>query len=1011
MTIRRCFSVILLFLGLSLSWSAAAAPENLDQKFGFLSSLESIVNQLADFKENFAKLILSRTNPFLAQLIPAPEFIVYSDSVSPGLINVFYGGTFNLQSSERVWAGTASIKAQTTAGGFLSFRASGSPQSLSLYKTLEFAVYPLDANFEVGVGIESERGSSPLIYRSAVQGRWTVISIPLTDLGPLPNLSRLNFITPAAQNWYIDQIKFVGVATYREPPRDLISPTVAIVSPTAGKILAGEVIVSATSSDNVGVASVRFLLDGKPIGEATSSPYSIRWQTASSTDGIHVLTAIARDTSGNEALSTEVKVEVKNPEIDREKPTVSIISPPSGASLTGKIPIEVEARDNVRVSKVDIFARSAVTATATLLRTFTAPPYSYSWDASKFEGNYLIFAIAYDNAGNFTTSSLVTIKLNRDRIAPLSVIETAGLGKPLRGVVTIFATSSDNVAVEGVQFKLDGTNIGSEVTSPPYSFNWNTLDTANGFHSLTAVARDTAGNVAVSSPVSVEVANPSPFDDSRAPVVYITSPNPGSVILEDSLLISAYASSSNGIAGVRLKLNGTDFGAEDKSPPYEFKWDTTLSENGSYAITAEARDRRGLRNVSWPVQVTLRRPPVYKDIIPPSVSIQSPLNGAVLKGTTTITASAADNVAVKSVQFKIDGTNLGKEISTPPYSYLWDTKITANGKHILSAVAYDAAGNIKHSEQIFVNVNNPPLIPTTTKSDLTPPKVIIISPAGKTLPLFVSSTVILRASSSDNVGVASIQFKIDGTDFGSPTSSPSYEVKWDTRVSSNGLHILTAVAVDKAGNVGTSEPVTVRVSNVELPPDTEKPIVFLTLPREKSVLSDTAALLANASDNVGVSKVKFKIDGTDFGSAQTKPPFKIDWDTRVSSNGIHVITATAYDDAGNVAVSNPVSVIVNNQPPSLDRTPPTVKILSPKPNSFVSGTVTLEATSTDNVGVAGVVFRLDGTNFWTEITSPPYKLSWDTKLTTNGKHSISAVARDALYNTAVSEKVTVEVKN
>jgi hypothetical protein len=63
--------------------------------------------------------------------------------------------------------------------------------------------------------------------------------------------------------------------------------------------------------------------------------------------------------------------------------------------------------------------------------------------------------------------------------------------------------------VVGVQFQLDGANLGAEVTVSPYSVSWNTSSATNGTHTLTAIARDAAGNRTTSSAVIVTVSNSS----------------------------------------------------------------------------------------------------------------------------------------------------------------------------------------------------------------------------------------------------------------------------------------------------------------------------------------------------------------------------------------------------------------------------------------------------------------------------------------------------------------------
>jgi hypothetical protein len=73
----------------------------------------------------------------------------------------------------------------------------------------------------------------------------------------------------------------------------------------------------------------------------------------------------------------------------------------------------------------------------------------------------------------------------------------------------LIATSSDNVAVASVQFKVDGTNIGSAITSSPYATTWNSNGISDGSHTLYAVATDNWGNHATSS-LSVIVQNSVP---------------------------------------------------------------------------------------------------------------------------------------------------------------------------------------------------------------------------------------------------------------------------------------------------------------------------------------------------------------------------------------------------------------------------------------------------------------------------------------------------------------------
>src|SRR5438552_7258461 len=82
-------------------------------------------------------------------------------------------------------------------------------------------------------------------------------------------------------------------------------------------------------------------------------------------------------------------------------------------------------------------------------------------------------------------------------------------GSTVSGTVPVTAsvTSVGALTVAGVQFKLDGNNLGAEDTTAPYSVSWNTTTASNGSHTLTAVARDSLGMLWTSDPVTVRVFN------------------------------------------------------------------------------------------------------------------------------------------------------------------------------------------------------------------------------------------------------------------------------------------------------------------------------------------------------------------------------------------------------------------------------------------------------------------------------------------------------------------------
>jgi len=488
--------------------------------------------------------------------------------------------------------------------------------------------------------------------------------------------------------------------------------------------------------------------------------------------------------------------------------------------------------------------------------------------------------------------------------------------------------------------------------------------------------------------------------DTTPPTVSMTSPGSGATVSGTSVALSATASDNVGVVGVQFRLNGVNLGSEDTASPYSMTWNTTTVSNGSLTLTAVARDASGNQSTSSSITVTVNNL-VVTDTTPPSIAMSAPGGGSSVSGSSvSISANASDNVGVVGVQFRYNGINLGAEDTSSPFSINWNTLSTPNGTLSLSAVARDAAGNQSASAAISVMVSN-------SATDPTPPTVSMTAPGnGSTV---TGTTVALSATASDNVGVVGVQFRLNGTNLGAEDTSSPFSISWNTTSALNGSYSLTAVARDAAGNQTTSAAISVMVSNSA--PDPTPPTVSMTAPGNgATVTGTTVALSATASDNVGVVGVQFRLNGTNLGVEDTSSPFSISWNTTTVLNGSYSLTAVARDAAGNQTTSAVVTVTVSNTT-GVDTIPPVAAIASPVDGTAVSNYVTISATATDNVGVAGVQFRVDNVNWGPEDTTSPYSIGWDSSLYSNGDHTIRAVARDAAGNVTVGPAVTVTVSN
>ena len=306
------------------------------------------------------------------------------------------------------------------------------------------------------------------------------------------------------------------------------------------------------------------------------------------------------------------------------------------------------------------------------------------------------------------TSSALTFTITPDTTAPTVAVTAPVAGAVVMGTVTVTATASDDVGVAGVQFTLDGANLGAEDTVSPYSISWDTRTVANGAHLLAAVARDAAGNTATAAAVSVTVMNP---------VLTVT---PAGTTDFTSVALGATADRSFTVTNGG---GGTLSGTANTSAPF------SIVSGGSFTLTANASATVVVRfrpTAPGPASGTLSFASTAGgasrglagtgvDATLPTVSLTAPAAGAMVAGTVNLTATATDNVGVVGVQFQIDGVAFGAEVTTAPYTIAWDTTAVADGAHTVGAVARDAAANTK-TATVTVNVGNNALVVTPTPS-------------------------------------------------------------------------------------------------------------------------------------------------------------------------------------------------------------------------------------------------------------------------------------------------------
>jgi hypothetical protein len=544
-------------------------------------------------------------------------------------------------------------------------------------------------------------------------------------------------------------------------PADPTPPVVSITSPAAGAEQTGTVTVTANATDAMGVTSVQFLLDGQPLGSPdTTAPYAIAWDTTLATNGSHNLSAIARDTSFNEGTAPNVPVTVANvvtaktlgyttigDVIDTGYPgsihtwrfqmpnetgavssmSVYVAGPVSAApnnqfqmavyTDSGGVPGTLVASTGIGTITPDAWNTLPVTATLQPNATYWlayntngAAPSSNSvriatgsagqmrWRTQAFGSFPATFGAS--GGGVAYQGSIYVTYTNGAATPRLMFLTPAEGGSVTAGNVDVtYQVTGSNADVDHVHYQLDSGVVQME--GPPLDGLFTLPDVAAGTHTITgALVR------ADHTPIAGSDATPRQFTATATPTPRLDflTPAQGASIASTAVNVTYQVTgSTTGVDHVHYQLDGGAVLME--GPPMDGAFTLAGVPAGSHTLTGvlvRADHTAIAGSDATPRQFSTTVP----DTTAPTVGITFPAANATVIGTITVTADAADNVGVTSVQFRLDGQPLGSPDTTAPYSTQWSTTSNLNGTHTLTAVATDAAGNTTTSSAVGVTVSN-----------------------------------------------------------------------------------------------------------------------------------------------------------------------------------------------------------------------------------------------------------------------------------------------------------------
>ncbi len=339
-------------------------------------------------------------------------------------------------------------------------------------------------------------------------------------------------------------------------------------------------------------------------------------------------------------------------------PTVSITAPANNTTLTDPTSVTVSATAtdpdaNGSIKRVQFYANS------TLIGTDSISPYSIAWTTNLKIGTYSLTAVATDNLGGQTTSSVVTLIIKSAINQKPSIDITSPTNNQLldEPATTNFAVTTSDIdgTVANVKYYLNGA-LKSTVTATPFGFTANNL--APGTYKLIAAATDNQGATASDS------------------ITFVVR----KAIQGTGCNVAAWVSTKQYCIGEQTSYNNS---------LWESKWCVTGEIPGSNQWGAWV-------NKGSCISTTYTQVPV--------VTITSPSNNSNFNAPANITITATSTDAdgtIAKVEFYNGTTKLGQS-TTSPYSFAWNN--VQVGTYNITAIATDNSGAIDTSSAVIVNV-------------------------------------------------------------------------------------------------------------------------------------------------------------------------------------------------------------------------------------------------------------------------------------------------------------------
>jgi len=757
------------------------------------------------------------------------------------------------------------------------------------------------------------------------------------------------------------------------------APTITVQPPTMTNTTFGLTVNGSTDPGGANASGFSHytITSGVAGAPVTSTTGTFMGLTAAA-QGNNTLTIVAYDVAGNVSSSVSPASPVFSDNVPPNAPTITV-QPPTVTNTTFGLTVSSTDPGGAAASGISHYAiTSGVTGVPITSTTGT-----FSGLTAAAQGNNTLTIVAYDVAGNVSTSVSPTSPVFYDNVSPNAPTITVQPPTVINTTfgLTVSSTDPGGAAASGIShYAITSGVTGVPVTSTTGTFAGLTA-AAQGNNTLTIIAYDVAGNVST----AVSPASPVFYDNvpPNAPTITVQPPTMTNTTFGLTVNGSTDPGGANASGFSHYTITSGVTGVPVTSTTGTFSG-LTAAAQGNNTLTIVAYDVAG--NVSTSVSPTS---PVFYDNVPPSaptIAVQPPTMTNTTFGFTVGSTDPGGAAASGISHYAITSGVTGAPVTSTTGTFAGLTA-AAQGTNTLTIVAYDVAGNVSSSvspaSPVFYD-NVPPNAPTIT-----------VQP-----PAMTNTTFGLTVNGSTDPGGANASgfshYTITSGVTGAPVTSTTGTFSGLT-AAAQGNNTLTIVAYDVAGNVSTSVSPASPVFYDNVPPTAP------TITGQPPTMTNTTfGLTVNGSTDPGGANASgfshYAITSGVTGAPVTSTTGTFTGLT-AAAQGNNTLTIVAYDVAGNVSTA-----VSPTSPVFYDNVPPNAPTITMQPPAMTNTTFGFTVGSTDPGGAtaSGIShYTITSGIAGAPVTSPTGIFAGLTAAS-QGNNTLTIVAYDAAGNVSTS---------